>query len=198
MLYHLDYTAFLWLQQHTANPLFDAVLPLWRERFFWLPLYLFVASYLLLNFSRRGALALLFLVAAASVSDVVCSTVIKPLVGRDRPCNVQRADTANAATRAGVATSRRLLVECGGGKSFPSSHAANHFAVAVLAAGILRLRRRWALLLYLWAGSIAFAQVYVGVHYPLDVVAGAALGVTVGWLFRWLYTRLGLGLERQG
>ncbi len=75
-----------------------------------------------------------------------------------------------------------LLVPCGNGFSFPSSHATNHFAIATFLLLILGKIFRWIKIpLILWAGSISFAQVYVGVHYPLDVATGALLGVLVGW-----------------
>jgi len=82
----------------------------------------------------------------------------------------------------------RLLVHCGRAYSFTSSHAANHFAIAVfisLTLGLLYSWIKWPLLL--WAGSIAYGQVYVGVHYPLDVIVGSLVGIIIGYLVAKLY-----------
>lgn len=85
----------------------------------------------------------------------------------------------------------RVLVGCGGGYSFPSSHATNHFALATLLfLSWGRKFRSWRWILLLWAASIAYGQVYVGVHYPLDVSFGALLGATLGLLAYQLYRRL--------
>ena len=74
-----------------------------------------------------------------------------------------------------------LRVDCGGGYSFTSSHATNHFALAMFIIFTLGKKNRWIRWgLILWAGSIAYAQVYVGVHYPLDVFIGSLLGILIG------------------
>jgi undecaprenyl-diphosphatase len=78
---------------------------------------------------------------------------------------------------------RLHLRHCSGSYSFTSSHAANHFGMATFVSLTLYSTfRRWIYLSYLWAFFIAYAQVYVGVHYPLDVVGGAGLGVLAGLL----------------
>ena len=106
------------------------------------------------------------------LTDQIASSIIKPAVHRLRPCN----DPA-------VLPDMHLLVDCGPGFSFISSHASNHFGIAVFLILILRKRFSWitppALL---WATLICFAQVYVGLHYPLDVIGGALLGVVIGMI----------------
>jgi membrane-associated phospholipid phosphatase len=174
-LLQIDQNVLVWLQTHTANGLFDAVLPFYRDKLFWLPAYLFLAAVLLLNFGRKGLLALLFVGATAGISDFTSSSIIKPLVHRARPC--QTNDSRS---------SLQILVPCGNGYSFPSSHAANHFAIAVF-IGILFRKKSWLRpLLLFWAATIGFAQMYVGVHYPLDVLCGAAWGSCIGYaMSRW-------------
>ncbi|MBT5990208.1 MAG: phosphatase PAP2 family protein, partial [Bacteroidetes bacterium] len=67
------------------------------------------------------------------------------------------------------------------GFSFPSSHATNHFAVAVYLTTLFYSKWKWILpLSILWAFSISYSQIYVGVHYPVDVVTGALLGTSIG------------------
>ena len=122
-----------------------------------------------------------FAVAAVGTADFTSSKIVKPLVERVRPCN----DT-------NLPFGVRELVKCGGGYSFTSSHATNHFAIATFLSLILGfLRKKWITwTLLAWAASIAYGQVYVGVHYPLDVIAGAALGSLIGLSFELLYQRI--------
>ena len=77
----------------------------------------------------------------------------------------------------------RSLVKCGGGYSFTSSHATNHFAMAAFVLVLFGRRYRWLKApLWFWAFSISYGQVYVGVHYPLDIFGGALLGIAIGTL----------------
>jgi undecaprenyl-diphosphatase len=83
---------------------------------------------------------------------------------------------------------RLLLDHCSGGYSFTSSHATNHFGLAMFISQTLKPiinKFRWPL--FLWAGSIAYGQVYVGVHYPLDVVVGSLLGCAIGYMVSSFY-----------
>ncbi len=155
-----------------SNSLFDALLPLFREKLFWAPLYLFIAAFSLLNYGYRGWLIILGIGITVGLADFTSSTLIKKNVHRIRPCNdLEMADHVHAR------------VPCGGGFSFTSSHAANHFAVAVFLIGVLGLAGKWQQkALLAWAGLIAFSQVYVGVHYPLDVLCGAGVGYLIGGL----------------
>ncbi|MBA4303302.1 MAG: phosphatase PAP2 family protein [Sphingobacteriaceae bacterium] len=172
----IDKELFFWVNRGLAHPLLDVFLPLARNMFFWAPLYLFLIVFFPLNFGKQGWLIVLGVVLTFACTDFISSSIIKPWVGRLRPCNDEE-----------VRQWVRLLVSCGGGKSFTSSHAANHFGVGVFVGLALKPYFRWALPLFvLWAGTISLAQVYVGVHYPLDIVAGALLGSTMAvgmWQF---------------
>jgi membrane-associated phospholipid phosphatase len=168
-LIQLDQQLFTYINQVWTNSAADMLLPLFRNKIFWIPLYFFLAAWLLLNFRRKGLWVILCLAATVIVGDFVSSGIIKPLVQRDRPCN----DTSLTV---------RNLVRCGPGKSFTSSHATNHFAIAVFLSVLLGYRQRWVWVLGLaWAGAISYAQVYVGVHFPLDVFCGALLGSLIGF-----------------
>ena len=163
------------------NVLFDAVIPYWRSKYVWLPLYMFIASFLWLNFKMRGLAMIIFAVATLGVADFTSSKIVKPSVERVRPCN----DVY-------LPFEVRELVKCGGGYSFTSSHATNHFALATFLSLVLGfLRKKWITwALFAWAASIAYGQVYVGVHYPLDVLGGAILGCFIGFTLELLYQRI--------
>ena len=106
------------------------------------------------------------------ITDQLSSSLIKPWIGRLRPCN----DPS-------LAEQVQLIVNCGSGFSFVSSHAANHFDIACFLIVMLQHRLKWILPVALfWAALVSFAQVYVGVHYPLDVICGGLLGVAIGIL----------------
>jgi undecaprenyl-diphosphatase len=108
---------------------------------------------------KRGIITVLLLLLTIVFSDQISSFVVKPLFDRLRPCRTLEHV--------------RLLVGCGGGKSFTSSHATNNFALAVLVSHFYPKSRYWLLT---WATLVAFSRVYVGVHYPSDILGGAVLG----------------------
>ncbi len=167
----IDEQLFYFIHHDLGNAFLDAVLPIWREKLTWAPAYVAAAAWLLYRYKRQGLMLLLLIGLAILLSDQLTSSVIKPLVGRPRPCH--------AALFEGQI---RTLLGCGGHDSFPSSHAANHFALSViLLMTWLKGSRRWTWILLLWATSICFAQVYVAKHYPLDVLVGALIGTLIAY-----------------
>ena len=171
-LQSIDFAFFHWINTDLSNPVFDVVLPLCRDKFFWAPFYVFIAAFMLENFgARSGGVILIGLVLAVGLSDFTSSELIKKNVQRVRPCNDIRYSNQVIAR-----------APCGSGYSFTSSHAANHFAVAVYLCTLIGFKKRWATpVLLLWAGVVSVSQVYVGVHYPLDVLSGGVLGATISF-----------------
>lgn len=174
-----DNTLFYLVNSVWANGLFDAVMPWLRNKYTWVPLYVFIVSFFVLNYKQRGVFALLYLGIVVLFCDQISSDIIKPLVGRIRPCNNPMWDEHI-----------RLLVNCGSGLSFTSSHAANHFGVAAFLGVVLWQSSRIILAIgFLWAALVCYAQVYVGLHYPLDIAGGALLGLTIGFGMSALFGR---------
>ena len=174
----LEWDYFLFkLINGTSHSFFDAIAVYWREKTFWIPLYIGILVFLWKHFSpKKVGLVVLGAILVVVLSDQISSSIIKPLVKRDRPCK-----------NADLAQDIHLIVACGSGKSFVSSHATNHFAIAIYLALLLKIVLPAALpLLLFWAASISYCQVYVGVHYPSDVFAGAILGLLIGSFVFWL------------
>lgn len=182
----LAFDTWLFLKINTVitNPLLDTLLPLWRDSQLWIPLYLFLIVFALMNFGKRGWVWILFAIINVTLTDQASSSLIKKWVERIRPCNEEAL----------VGKMRLLLEHCSGGFSFTSSHATNHFGFAMFVFLTTRhLMGKWSRWLLLWAASISYAQVYVGVHYPVDVFAGALLGMGIGALTAGYYNnKIGL------
>jgi undecaprenyl-diphosphatase len=179
MLGQWDSALFEAINTGMSHPFLDVCMPFIRQPYFWLPLYVFFIAFVLRNFGRRGYWLLLFTLLTVSTSDSISSRPVKQYFQRLRPCNTEQLHVIER-------------VRCGSGFSFTSSHAANHFAIAAfLTLTLGRLFRRLPLWLFLWAATVGFAQVYVGVHFPGDILGGALLGLLIGvfWasLFRHFY-----------
>jgi len=177
-LLQLDQSLFQLINSEWTSNWLDTLMPLLRNKLFWIPVYTFIISFSLINFGKKGLYLLLFGILTIAISDTLSSRVIKKSIKRVRPCN----DIL-------IKDSVELRVHCGGGYSFTSSHAANHFALAMFIIFTLGKNNRWIQAsLILWASSIAYAQVYVGVHYPLDVLVGSFLGIFIGTFVATFYS----------
>lgn len=118
---------------------------------------------------------ILYIVLAFALADYISAGIIKPFVARLRPCH-------SAYLQANL-----LLGHCGGKWSFPSTHATNHIAIALSIVMANIFTKRWINLCWIiWAIAIGFAQIYVGVHFPSDVLAGIILGSMIAFI-NWKY-----------
>jgi len=168
-----DTGLFLKINTEWTNSALDSIFPWWREANTWVPFYLFLVVFVWMNFGKKAIWWILAAVATLVITDQLSSNLIKNWVARPRPCR----DEVLASQV------RLLLNNCSGAYSFTSSHAANHFGFAVfLIVTLKNIVGRWRYLLLFWAASIGYAQVYVGVHYPLDVICGTLLGILAGYL----------------
>lgn len=169
----LDKQLFLVLNSGWTNSFFDLILPYFRDSVFWAPLYLLMMSFMVINFGKKGLLWCVGLLCTVAIADMIGARVFKEGFERLRPCS----------DPAFFQQVRLLVKHCSGGYSFTSNHAANHFGIATFVAVTLYPTfRRWIHLFYMWAFFVSYAQVYVGVHYPLDVLGGALLGIMAGLL----------------
>ncbi|MEI8073956.1 MAG: phosphatase PAP2 family protein [Bacteroidota bacterium] len=175
-----DMALFLKLNTVFTNPLFDHVLPLWRNANTWVPLYLFLIVFSVVNFRTKSLFWILGAILTVVLTDQISSSVVKPFFERPRPCNDPIM----------ISHVRLLLDHCSGGYSFTSSHATNHFGFAVYVFITLRsVFKKWTWLFLIWAATVSYAQVYVGVHYPLDILSGALLGSSIGFATSQIFNR---------
>ena len=175
-----DQTLFLLINQDGSNAFFDSWMPWIREAVMWAPLYLFLIIFVLYNFRGKGAVWIMALLATVALSDIVSSQILKVYVERIRPCNdpfIQQY-------------LRFIIKRCPSSFSFTSSHAANHFSLAmfVFYTGRQIIGPKLKLF-FVWAGLICYAQMYVGVHYPLDILGGTAFGLSIGYFMGKLFNK---------
>ena len=169
----LDQWLFIQINSNTVNPFFDALMPFMRYPLNWAPLYVFLGAFVLLNYKGKGAWWILFFIVTIALTDMTGNYIFKQNVARVRPCG--DPDFFSQV---------RLLVDrCNMGYSFVSNHAANHFGIATFFFLTSKsLLKYWAYIGFVWAALIAYAQVYIGIHYPFDVIGGALLGLLFGML----------------
>jgi membrane-associated phospholipid phosphatase len=173
-----DKWLFIQLNSRFTNPVFDVALPFLRNSVFWAPLYIFILVFITANYGRKGLWWSLFFICTIAVTDLIGARVLKEGFQRLRPCQDPEF----------MIYVRLLLRQCSGSFSFVSNHAANHFGIATFAVLTFRgIFKPWIYLAFLWALLIGYAQVYVGVHYPGDVLGGAILGILTGTATAWLF-----------
>ncbi len=165
------------------NPWLDRFMWLLSQTVLWLPVLL---VFLVIVFKNKGGKAFLILLALGiliTCTDQISSSIIKPLVERFRPTHDPE-----------IGEWVNLVNGYKGGRyGFLSSHAANAFAFAGFSLMLFK-NLPYTLFILLWAALVSFSRVYLGVHYPLDVVSGAALGIVCAWAVYSLYNKL---FERQ-
>ena len=166
----LDKILFILIHNDSDQRLFDNIMMAIRNPYSWIPLYLFMLFFIIKKTGNRAWLFILLSLVTVAITDSCSGLLLKPLIGRLRPCYDPE-----------IHQFLRHLVDCGGLYSFPSSHAANHFGLAVFwfwsLWKITGKKWKW---LWVWASLICYAQVYVGKHFPLDVAVGALLGWVIG------------------
>ena len=139
------------------------------------------------KYKKTGWLWCLTFFISFAISDQITGGWLKPHFARLRPC-------ANPA----LASIVHIIVPCGGIYSFPSSHAANHFSIGIFSAVTMGKTYKWVWpTAILWAILVSYAQVYVGVHYPLDVTVGGMIGILTGVFTGTFFNRLRARAERK-
>lgn len=162
------------------SPFWDDVMWTLTHTYAWLPLYLLLIALMFVCYGRRAWRAVLVVLLAVALSDIISSGILKPLIHRPRPTH-----------NPDLVGQLRLFPKPGGGYyyggpfGFPSSHAANCGTLALTSYLLLRpfLRKRWPMALFLLCYFIivCYTRMYLGVHYPLDILAGTLLAIVIGF-----------------
>jgi len=155
------------------NSFFDWFMPFMTNLNNFIYFLLALALWILWRERKGGVAFVVFVGILLTITDLFSSYWLKDWVGRVRPCHVLE--------------NVRLLTDCNTSYSFPSSHAVNIFAAAFFLSQPLK---RLSPLFYGIAGVVGYSRVYIGIHYPLDVIGGAAIGLLIAWPMRWLKDRV--------
>lgn len=164
--YQIDVSIFYFVNHTLSNPLFDKFFPFITEVKNWYISYVILLLILIVKGGKLGRISALVVIILITVTDQFTSSFLKEMIGRIRPCN----DLPDV----------NILAGCTSSFSFPSAHAVNNFAVAVFFS-MLFPKFKWAL--FITAFLLALSRVYVGVHYPSDIIGGALIGSAFGYLF---------------
>jgi undecaprenyl-diphosphatase len=176
----LDVDLFLLINRH-FSPFFDNFMFAFSEKLIWIPLYISVLFLLIKTRKKEAIWLILALILCIVISDQVSSGILKDLVKRLRP--------SHAEDLKGMVHLVRNY--SGGLYGFASSHAANAVGFALLSSLIFK-RKLYTYAIFTWAAITAYSRIYLGVHYPLDVLGGAAIGIVAALFCYWLLIRLRL------
>lgn len=165
----VDTDFFLFLNSFHSD-FWDTIMLLVTRKETWLPFYLIIIFYIVKNYRSKAVLILLFLMLTITASDQF-SVLIKEIFQRLRPVH-----------KPAIEHLVHNVLRKGGLYGFVSSHAANVFAIFIFTSCIFKNRSYYLLLLF-WAILVSYSRIYSGVHYPLDILGGAALGWLLGVVF---------------
>lgn len=170
LLKQLDLIVFYFFNHTLSTGVLDIFFSFITNVRYWFPVYLIALLFLTIKGGRKGRIAAVLVLLLVATTDQLGAKVFKEIFQRLRPCNA----LPDVFTPLG----------CTGSFSFPSNHALNNFAVAFFFS-ILYPKAKWYL--FTAASLIAISRVYLGLHYPSDIVGGAILGIGFGYLFSLLY-----------
>jgi undecaprenyl-diphosphatase len=165
-LYSIDLAIFYFLNHTISTGFLDKFFSIITDVNKWYIAYLILAGIAFFKGGRRGKIVVIGLIIMITVTDQTGYRILKEIIMRVRPCNA----LSDAITPVG----------CAGGYSFPSNHALNNFAAAIF---LMRFYPNYKWIFIIVAILISISRIYLGVHYPSDVIGGALIGSAFGYLF---------------
>ena len=174
----LDTNLFLWFNSK-HNSFFDLIMYWASHDYFWIWLYVILLGLVFTSYKKKTLFILPIIALMILVSDQ-SANLTKNSTKRYRPSH-------NLVIQDQVHLNPYAVLETGDGRGgqygFFSSHASNTFALAFFLSMLLMKRFKYfPLLIFIWAGFVAYSRIYNGVHYPLDIIAGALVGILSGFL----------------
>lgn len=156
---------------HQSSPFLDVAMVAITEKYNWIPLYLLLIFALIRQFRWQAVYSMAAVILLVILSDQLTSGFMKPFFGRFRPCHDPE-----------IGHLIRIIRRCGGEFGFVSSHAANSFSVSTFFILLFHKSHRYIWWLLIWPLLFSYSRIYLGVHYPLDVLGGALVGIGLGWM----------------
>lgn len=182
---NLDKQLFLWLNSH-HNAFFDQFMWFVSGKFSWSPLYLLFIIAIFVYYKKQGFWILFTIILLITITDQFTSGLLKPLVGRLRPCH----DPV-------ISDMVHNVKRCGGQFSFVSGHSANSFALATFSYMLFKNRFTWIWLAFIWAALVAYSRIYLGVHYPGDIIVGGIIGSCFAYLMYLLLVKVNPNIKTE-
>ncbi|HAJ98769.1 MAG TPA: phosphatase PAP2 family protein [Bacteroidales bacterium] len=178
-LNQIDTAVFLFLNG-LNSPFMDNVMFYISNRFTWIPFYLVLIYLIIRNYKLNGLVVVLLAIVTITLSDQI-SDAMKDNLFRPRPCHEPDLQGMVHIVRG----------HCGGAYGFVSSHASNAFALATFMIFFLKPYYKVIVPIMLtFAVLKAYSRVYLGVHYPGDIIFGALLGILIGYSVIWFWKKL--------
>ena len=143
----------------------------------WIPLFILFLVLFYLKFSKKEAFYKFLTVLGLAIFITVITHLTKISVARLRPNNTEEINTLIR------------ILKTPTDYSFFSGHASSSFSITMLVFLFLRQKVKWAILFFIWPILFAMSRIYVGVHFPIDIIVGMVVGLLSGWLFYWLHQR---------
>ena len=179
-LAHIDQTLLLYLNGF-HNTFGDYFMSTFTGKWIWIPMYASILYVLLKNYNWKVVLGCLVAIALTiTFADQVCASVIRPMVERLRPSNPENP----ISEWVHIVNGKR-----GGRYGFPSCHASNSFGLAFFL--VFLFRKRWlSLFICGWAALNCYTRIYLGVHYPGDLLAGTLVGLCGAFLMYYILRKV--------
>jgi len=182
-LIQVDQSVFLFFNNTLSNSIFDKIFPIITEPKNWLIVAMIAMIFFIFKEKKKAIGVIALVLVAAVLSDLIAYRIIKPLFGRLRPCHPEYFIQGG-----------RFLVGMKTSFSFPSNHAMNMFTAATV---LSYFYQKYSGYFFGFAALIGFSRIYVGVHYPLDIIGGAVFGIILGSGVYWGYVGIKVCIKRK-